>query len=171
MSNPNAASIDPTSLYKGQSIPGIVAWNHFCVRRPDTYANWLGIYGDEETAKAHRLPQVLVQVRDWLDRERLAANLPPLVMNTTGGCINVLTDEHASTYLNDQAFQGLRRHTRATTRLINAVDETQLSGPSKREHQNRINTHSFIAAGINGAQKQLRLLKKAGKQAPRLEGD
>ena len=82
----------------------------------------------------------------------------------------MLTDEKASSYLNDQAFQGLRRHQRATGRLISAVDESQLNGASKREHQNRINVHSFIAASSQGAQKQLRLLKKAGKQAPKLEG-
>jgi hypothetical protein len=90
-------------------------------------------------------------------------------MNTVGGVINVLTDENASAYLNDQAFQGLRRHQRATNRLMGAVDENRLTGAAKREHQNRINVHSFIAASAQGAQRQLRLLKRAGKKPPQLE--
>ena len=92
-------------------------------------------------------------------------------MNTAGGTLNVLTDDKASVYLNDQAFQGLRRHQRATTRLVNAVDESMLSPTAKREHQNRMNVHSFIAASSQGAQKQLRLLKRAGKQPPALDSN
>jgi hypothetical protein len=91
-------------------------------------------------------------------------------MNTAGGCINVLTDEKASEYLNNQAFAGLRKHQRATGRLVAAVDESKLTGANRREHQNRINVHSFIAASAQGAQKQLRVLRRAGKPAPRLEG-
>jgi hypothetical protein len=53
---------------------------------------------------------------------------------------------------------------------MSAVDEKKLTGAARREHQNRINVHSFIAASAQGAQRQLRLLKRAGKQAPKLEG-
>ena len=90
-------------------------------------------------------------------------------MNTAGGTLNVLTDDKASSYLNDQAFQGLRRHQRATNRLVNAVDESNLSITGRREHQNRINVHSFIGASSQGAQKQLQVLKHAGKEAPKLQ--
>lgn len=162
-------SINAETLYKGQVIPADQVWDYFVTRKPEKFDSWVMEYGDEETAKAARMPQVLVQVRDWLERDRRQAELPPLVMNTVGGSLNVLTDDKASTYLNDQAFQGLRRHQRATGRLVNAVDESKLSGTARREHQNRINVHSFIAASAQGAQKQLRLLKKAGKQAPKLE--
>lgn len=165
------ASINAQYLYKGQVIPAEQVWDYFVTRKPEKLDAWITEYGDEEMAKAARMPQVLVKVRDWLERDRNQAELPPLVMNTVGGSLNVLTDEKASLYLNDQAFQGLRRHQRATGRLISAVDESQLNGASKREHQNRINVHSFIAASSQGAQKQLRLLKKAGKQAPKLEGN
>lgn len=164
------ASINAQYLYKGQVISAEQVWDYFVTRKPETLDAWITEYGDEEMAKAARMPQVLVRVRDWLERDRKQAELPPLVMNTVGGSLNVLTDEKASLYLNDQAFQGLRRHQRATGRLISAVDESQLNGASKREHQNRINVHSFIAASSQGAQKQLRLLKKAGKQAPKLKG-
>lgn len=170
MSNPQIASIDATSLYKGQTIPADQAWTYFITRRQETYQGWLTQHGDEETAKAARLSLVLQRVIQWLERDRNQAGLPPLVMNTSGGCINVLTDDKASAYLNDQAFSGLRRHQRATGRLVNAVDESKLTGAARREHQNRINVHSFIAASAQGAQKQLRLLKRAGKQAPKLEG-
>lgn len=170
MSNERIASIDATALVKGQVIPGHVAWDYFVSQRPETYRAWITEYGDESTAKAARLSMVLQRVVDWLDRDRRRLGLSPVVMNTTGGCINVLTDEKASTYLNDQAFQGLRRHQRATTRLVQSVDESSLSGAARREHQNRINVHSFIAASTQGAQKQLRLLRRAGKDAPRLEG-
>lgn len=163
------ASIDAGSLYKGQTISADQVWDHFVTRKPEKLDNWLVEYGDEETAKAARLQQVMVQVRDWLERDRRQANFPPLVMNTVGGSLNVLTDEKASTYLNDQAFQGLRRHQRATSRLVNAVDESKLNGAGLREHQNRINVHSFIAASTQGAQKQLRLLKRAGKDAPQID--
>lgn len=164
------ASIDASTLYKGQTIPAREVWDYFVSRKPDTLSNWVMEHGDEQTAYAARMPQVLVQVRDWLDRDRQRAGLPPLVFNTKGGCLNVLTDERASAYLNDQAFQGLRKHQRSTGRLIAAVDEANLTGSARREHQNRINVHSFIAASAQGAQKQLRLLKRSGKPAPKLEG-
>jgi hypothetical protein len=165
-----SASIDASSLYKGQTIPSEVAWEHYVNRKPDKLLAWVDEHGDEKTAKLAKLPYVLLQVRDWLERDRRELELPPLVMNTVGGVINVLTDEKASSYLNDQAFQGLRRHQRATSRLVSAVDENRLTGAAKREHQNRINVHSFIAASAQGAQRQLRLLKRAGKKAPKLEG-
>jgi hypothetical protein len=164
-----AASIDPSSLYKGQAIDSELVWEHYVNRKPDKLLAWIDEHGDEATAKAARLPYVLLQVRDWLERDRRELELPPLVMNTVGGMINVLTDEKASAYLNDQAFQGLRRHQRATGRLMVAVDEKKLTGAARREHQNRINVHSFIAASAQGAQRQLRLLKRAGKDAPKLE--
>ena len=170
MARERIASIDATALYKGQAIPADVAWDYFITRRSETYQGWLLQHGDETTAKAARLSLVLQRVMQWLERDRNQAELPPLVMNTAGGCINVLTDDKASAYLNDQAFSGLRRHQRATSRLVQAVDESKLSGAGRREHQNRINVHSFIAASAQGAQKQLRLLKRAGKQAPKLEG-
>jgi hypothetical protein len=169
MTREQIASIDATTLYKGQTISADMAWNHFIVRRPDTYQSWLLEHGDEVTAKAARISLVLQRVMAWLDRDRNQADLPPLVMNTTGGCINVLTDEKASEYLNNQAFSGLRRHQRATGRLVQAVDEALLSGAARRKHQNRINVHSFIAASAQGAQRQLRVLRRAGKSVPKLE--
>ena len=170
MNDPKIASIDAHTLYKGQTIPADVVWEHFASRKPETVASWAFEHGDEELAKAARMPQVLLQVRGWLDRDRSKAELPPFVMNTAGGAINVLTDDKASAYLNDQAFQGLRRHQRASTRLVAAVDESKLTGANRREHQNRINVHSFIAASAQGAQRQLKLLKQNGKKAPKLEG-
>lgn len=164
------ASIDAAKLYKGQTISAELAWEHYVNRKPDKLEAWLDQHGDEQSAKLAHLPYVLLQVRDWLDRDRRELELPPLVMNTVGGVINVLTDEKASTYLNEQAFQGLRRHQRASGRLVSAVDESRLSGAAKREHQNRINVHSFIAASAQGAQRQLQMLKRAGKSAPKLEG-
>lgn len=171
MSKERIVSIDASTLYKGQSISGDLVWDYFVIRRPETLQAWLLQHGDETTAKAARLPLVLQRVMRWLERDRNQAELPPLVMNTAGGCINVLTDEKASAYLNDQAFSGLRRHQRASGRLMNAVDQSKMSGAARREHQNRINVHSFIAASAQGAQRQLRLLKKAGKPAPNLEGN
>jgi hypothetical protein len=168
MARERIASIDATTLYKGQTISAELAWNHFITRRPDTYQGWLIEHGDEATAKAAEISLVLQRVLQWLERDRRQAELPPLVMNTAGGCINVLTDDKASDYLNNQAFSGLRRHQRATVRLVQSVDETKLSGAARREHQNRINVHSFIASSTQGAQRQLRLLQRAGKQAPKL---
>lgn len=170
MTDPKIVSIDANNLYKGQTISSELVWNYFTTQKPETYNLWITQYGDEITAKAARMPIVLQRVIQWIERDRNQADLPPLVMNTVGGCINVLTDERASEYLNNQAFSGLRKHQKATGRLIKAVDETKLSGSARREHQNRINVHSFIAASTQGAQKQLKLLKSAGKQAPKLEG-
>lgn len=164
------ASIDASKLYKGQTISADLAWEHYINRKPDKLSAWIDEHGDEESARLAKIAQVLLHVRDWLERDRRELELPPLVMNTVGGVINVLTDEKASSYLNDQAFQGLRRHQRATTRLMSSVDERKLTGAARREHQNRINVHSFIAASTQGAQRQLRLLKRAGKEAPKLEG-
>lgn len=170
MENTRIVSIDATKLWKGQIIEGDLAWDYFVTQKPESLASWITKYGDESTAKAAMLSQVLMRVLGWLERDRTKAELPPLVMSTAGGKITVLTDEAASNYLNDQAYQGLRRHQRATGRLATAVDESQLSPKARREHQNRINVHSFIAASAQGAQRQLKLLKKAGKPAPRLEG-
>lgn len=164
------ASIDASTLYKGQTIPADLAWEHYVNRKPERLEAWITEHGDEQTAKLARIQQVLLYVRDWLERDRRELELSPLVMNTAGGAINVLTDDKASTYLNDQAFQGLRRHQRATTRLVGAVDDSKLSGAAKREHQNRVNVHSFIAASAQGAQRQLKLLKRAGKEVPKLKG-
>lgn len=161
-------SIDIETLEKGQTISADLAWNYFITRREETYKAWLLQYGDELTAKAAKISMVLMRVVQWLDRDLRQAELPPLVMTTTGGCINILTDEKASVYLNDQAFSGLRRHGRATDRLINAVDDSKLTASEKRQHENRINVHSFILASSNGAQKQLQRLQKAGKAAPKL---
>jgi hypothetical protein len=171
MNDPRIASINADTLYKGQTISADVVWEHFANRRPATVASWVMQHGDEELARVARMPQVLLTVRAWLDRDRKTAELPPLVMNTVGGVLNVLTDDKASSYLNDQAFQGLRRHQRASTRLVAAVDESKLTGAARREHQNRINVHSFIAASAQGAQRQLRLLRQNGKKAPKLEGN
>lgn len=168
--NERIASIDAATLYKGQTISGDLAWDYFVTQRPETLQGWILEHGDEGTAKAARLSLVLQRVMGWLERDRNKADLPPLVMNTAGGCINVLTDERASVYLNDQAFAGLRKHQRATGRLVAAVDESKLTGAARREHQNRINVHSFIAASAQGAQKQLKVLRRAGKSAPKLEG-
>ncbi len=170
MTTPRLASIDPTSLLKGQSIAGPRVWDHYVVRRPESLSAWIEEHGSEEAAYLARHQQVLLKVRDWLDRDRHQLGLPPLVINTVGGRLNILTDEQASSYLNDQAYQGLRKHQRSTVRLLNSVDEDQLSSSAKRAHQNRINVHSFIAASAQGAQRQLRLLRRAGKPAPRLEG-
>lgn len=170
MGNERIASIDATALYKGQTIPAELAWDYFTIRRKQTVDSWIAQHGSEEAAKAARISLVLQRVIGWLDRDRHQAGLQPLVMNTTGGVINVLTDVKASSYLNDLAFQGLRRHARATTRLATAVDESKLTAAARRDHQNRMNVHAFISASAQGAQRQLRLLRKAGKDAPRLEG-
>lgn len=170
MSKPRIASIDASTLYKGQTISADLAWDYYVTRKPEKLQSWILEHGDEATAKAARLSLVLQHVIHWLDRDRHQMELPPLVMNAAGGCINVLTDEKASEYLSNQAFAGLRKHQRATGRLMSAVDDSKLTGATRREHQNRINVHSFIAASAQGAQKQLRLLKRAGKPAPRLEG-
>ena len=170
MSNERIASINAADLRKGQSISPQVAWDYYVSRKPDTYRSWILEHGDEATAKAAKISLVLQRVIQWLESARREMEMPPLVMNAAGGCINVLTDEKASEYLNNQAFSGLRRHQRATGRLISAVDDANLGSAARREHQNRINVHSFISASAQGAQKQLRLLKRAGKQAPKLEG-
>ena len=169
MFNFQSASIDATRLQKGQSISGETAWNYFAVQKPETYQNWLHVHGSEELAKASRLPQVLVQVRDWIARERSRLNLPELVMNTANGSINVLTDEQASKYLDDQGNQGLRKFARATRRLITAVDENLLNPSEKRKHENRVNRNAFIAAAVTGSQKQLQVLQKNKKPIPKIE--
>jgi hypothetical protein len=169
MFNFQPASIDAARLQKGQSISGEIVWNYFAIQKPETYHNWLHFYGSEELAKASRLPQVLVQVRDWIARERSRLNLPDMVMNTTNGSINILTDEQASKYLDDQGNQGLRKFARATRRLITAVDENFLSPSEKRKHENRINRNAFIAAAVTGSQKQLQVLQKNKKPIPKID--
>ena len=94
MNDPKIASIDAYGLYKGQTISADVVWEHFANRRPDTVASWVMEHGDEALARAARMPQVLLQVRGWLDRDRSKAELPPLVMNTAGGGIQAATVHH-----------------------------------------------------------------------------
>jgi hypothetical protein len=170
MSEVTQATIAADQLQKGQSISGDVVWTHYTINKPEKLYQWIERYGDEQSAKLAKLPQVLMWVRDWIESERRQMELPPLVMHTAGGQLNVLDDTAASSYLNGQAYQGISRHRRATARLINAVDTNMLSGADRREHENRVNVHSFIASSTQGAQRQLRLMEQAGKSAPKLKG-
>lgn len=162
------ASIDPATLRKGDRIPGDTAWNFYASLRPDKMAAWLSEHGGEELARAAHLSQALLAVRDWIDARRRNENLPPLVLTTGGKGINVLTDEEASRYLSDQAFSGLRKHARSTGRLIAAVDRSNLSSMEAREHEGRVRVHSFILSSTQGAQAQLRKLREAGYEPPRV---
>jgi hypothetical protein len=170
MSEVVQATIAPDQLQKGQSISAEMVWVHYTIMRPEKLQQWIERFGDEDSAKLAKLPQVLLWVRDWVESERRQMELPPLVMHTAGGQLNVLDDTAASAYLNGQAYQGISRHRRATARLINAVDPNMLSGADRREHENRVNVHSFIASSTQGAQRQLRMMEQAGKAAPKLKG-
>ena len=162
------ASIDYTALVKGDRIEGDTAWNFFCLLKPGRVESWIAEHGSEDRAKLARLAYVLMQVRDWIDTQRSAHDLSKLVMTTGGGGINVLTDEEASQHCSNQAYAGLRKHSKNTALLISAVDESQLSSSAQREHENRVRTHSFVLASTQGAQSQLRKLRQAGKEPPRL---
>jgi hypothetical protein len=162
------ASIDYASLAKGDRIEGNNAWNFFRLLHPDRVENWIAQHGSEENAKLAKLSQVLLDVRDWIDKQRRATDLVKLIMTTGGGGINVLTDEEASRYCDNQGFAGLRKHAKYTALLISAVDDSQLSSAARREHENRVRTHSFVLASTQGAQSQLRKLRQAGKEPPRL---
>lgn len=164
------ASIDPCRLQKGQTVAGDLVWTHYTIYRPEKFRQWVEQFGDEASAKLAKLPQVLLWTRDWVDSTRRQQELPPLVMHTAGGNLNVLDDVAASSYLNGQAYQGMSRHRRATERMINAVDQSNLTAADRREHENRINVHSFIASAAQGAQRQLRAMEKAGKPAPKING-
>lgn len=170
MNDATQATISPESLQKGQSVSGETVWIHYTISRPERLQAWIDKYGSEESAKLAKLPQVLLVVKQWVESERRQMNLPPLVMHTAGGCLNILEDAPASAYLNGQAYQGMSRHRRATNRLINAVDPNALNSAERREHQNRINAHAFIASSAQGAMHQLRAMEKAGKQAPQIKG-
>ena len=170
MSEVTQATIAADQLQKGQSVSGDAVWVHYTIMRPEKLQQWVERFGDEASAKLAKLPQVLLWVRDWIESERRQMELPPLVIHTAGGQINILEDAEASAYLNGQAYQGISKHRRATARLINAVNPNALSGVERREHDNRINVHSFIASSAQGAQRQLRAMEQAGKQAPKLKG-
>ena len=170
MSETTPATISVESLQKGQVISGDLVWLHYTITHPDKLNAWLLQFGDESSAKLAKLPQVLLHTRDWIDHQRRQLQLPPLVMHTAGGQLNILDDAAASAYLNSQAYQGINKHRRATARLINAVDTTQLAPAERRAHDNRIGIHSFIASATQGAQRQLRLMERAGKTPPRLKG-
>lgn len=163
------ASIDYTALCKGQRIDGNIAWNFYAMLRPDRFECWMAEFGSEEIAKPARISQALMYVRDWIDKCRRHNQLPPLVITTGGGGLNVLDDEEASRYLSDLAFAGLRKHVRYTARLSSDVDESRLSQSSRREHERRVATHNFVAAATKGAQSQLRELRRHGRDAPRLK--
>lgn len=162
------ASIDVTTLRKGDRIDGDRAWNFFAVLHPERVKHWSTEHGTEELAKAARLSYVLMQIKEWIERKRRALELPPLVLNTSKGGINVLNDEEASSYCSSRGFAGLNQHAKYTALLIAAVDESQLSSAARREHENRVRTHSFVLASHQGAQSQLRKLRQAGRQAPNL---
>jgi hypothetical protein len=164
------ATIAVETLQKGQVISGDMVWLHYTITHPDKLSQWLIQFGDENSAKLAKLSQVLLHMRDWIDTQRRQLQLSPLVMHTAGGQLNILDDAAASAYLNDQAYQGISKHRRATTRLINAVDPNQLAPAERRAHDNRISVHSFIASATQGAQRQLRLMEQAGKAPPRLKG-
>lgn len=170
MSDAIPATITPKTLEKGKTISGEMVWVHYTIAKPEKLAQWIERYGDEYSAQLAKLPQVLLWVRDWVDSERRQMELPPLVIHTAGGNLNILEDAEASAYLNGQAYQGISRHRRATARLLNAIDPNALTGSERREHENRTNVHSFIASSAQGAQRQLRAMEQAGKSAPKLRG-
>jgi hypothetical protein len=116
MSEVVQVTIAADKLQKGQSISGEMVWVHYTIKRPDKLQQWIERFGDEASAKLAKLPQVLVWTREWVESERRQMELPPLVMNTAGGQLNVLDDAAASAYLNGQAYQGISRHRRATAR-------------------------------------------------------
>lgn len=164
------ASFDPLELEKGDQLDAELAWNQYCILRPDMIDKWINEFGSEDNAKLVKMSWVLMKVRTWIEDQRAKANLPMLTITTTGNALNVLKDEEASTYLSNRAFAGLRQHARYTTRLIASVDENNLSAAAKREHEGRVRTHSFVLASTQGAQTQLRKLRRMGKETPKLEG-
>jgi hypothetical protein len=161
-------SIDAANLQKGQTISGEQVWGYFAIKKPHVINSWISEHGNEYVAKAAHLSYVLLQVREWINRERKKLELPPVVIRISGGNLNILHDNDASSYLNGLAFQGLRKHHRATNKLLTSVDDSQLSDTEKRQHQNRINVHSFIAASAQGAQKQLKVIQRSGRDVPNL---
>lgn len=170
MSEAIQATIAADQLQKGQTVSGELVWTHYTLNKPEKLYQWIERYGDEESAKLAKLPQVLLWVREWVESARGQMKLPPLVMHTAGGQLNVLDDVAASAYLNGQAHQGLNKHKRAAGRLRDAVDSNMLSGADRREHENRVNVHAFIASSTQGAQRQLRVMEQAGKLAPNFKG-
>ena len=52
------ASINAQYLYKGQVIPAEQVWDYFVTRKPEKLDAWITEYGDEEMAKAARMPSI-----------------------------------------------------------------------------------------------------------------
>jgi len=157
--------IDFDALQKGQTVSADRAWNHYISVHPDAYKAWKNRYGSEAMAKAQQISFVLFKVQDMIRNGR-SGDLPKLVTHAQGGKINILTDADAVTYLNEQAFKGLRGHNRATSRLAHDIDTSQLTAAEQRNHDRVARVHGFIAAATHKAHKDLRRMRARGEELP-----
>ena len=109
-----------------------------------------------------------LQVKQWIESNRLEIN-KPVVIRQDKGALVVLTDPQAVDYLNGQASQGLTKHRRSTRKMFNRIDVDNLSQYDRDQLQVNQGRHSFIAAAIDGAKKQVLRIEKDGGTVPEIK--
>ena len=109
-----------------------------------------------------------LQVKQWIESNRLEIN-KPVVIRQDKGALVVLTDPQAVDYLNGQSYQGLTKHRRSTRKMFNRIDVDNLGQYDRDQLQVNQGRHSFIAAAIDGAKKQVLRIEKDGGTVPKIE--
>ncbi len=109
-----------------------------------------------------------LQVKQWIESNRLEIN-KPVVIRQDKGALVVLTDPQAVDYLNGQAYQGLTKHRRSTRKMFNRIDVDNLGQYDRDQLQVNQGRHSFIAAAIDGAKKQVIRIEKDGGTVPKIK--
>ena len=108
-----------------------------------------------------------LQVKEWIDESRVSIG-KPLVIRQDKGSLYILTDEEAVSYLNGRAYTGLNIHKRATRKMFNRIDVENLGKYDRDQLSVNQGRHSFIAAAIDGAKKQLLRIQKDGGTIPKI---
>ena len=109
-----------------------------------------------------------LQVKQWIESNRVEIG-KPLVLRQDKGSLVILTDAQAVDYLNGQAYQGLTKHRRNTRKMFNRIDVENLGQYDRDQLSVNQGRHSFIAAAIDGAKKQLLRIQKDGGTIPKIK--
>ena len=107
-------------------------------------------------------------MKQWIESRRVEIG-KPLVLRQDKGSLVILTDAQAVDYLNGQAYQGLTKHRRNTRKMFNRIDVENLGQYDKDQLSVNQGRHSFIAAAIDGAKKQLLRIQKDGGTIPKIK--
>ena len=156
---PNVAGIDWRNLRKGDVITSEQILDMFNI-----------IWDEREVVLAPQCSLkscMRMQVKEWLEKIRLSI-AKPLLFSQKNDDLHVLTDEQAVGYLNGQAYQGLKKHRKATSRMFTHIDTDNLTQHQKDQLSVNQARHAMIASAADGARRQAIQIQRKGGELPRI---